>query len=146
MSEGNTKTDAFGRKIWDKAQYGTGKKEKSAEEDEKQIKQKRLADEATRTHLKERDFDLNLDKTLGEQKVIAATAPAAQQGGYWCSVCECLLKDSSSYLDHLNGKKHNRTLGMSMRVKKATKSDVAQRLKALKEKKELLKSTYGAAS
>jgi U4/U6.U5 tri-snRNP component SNU23 len=36
--------------------------------------------------------------------VTSQTAPQ-QQGGYWCDVCQCLLKDSMAYLDHINGKK-----------------------------------------
>eukprot|EP01053_Blabericola_migrator_P002973 Blabericola_migrator_1__2972@NODE_1859_length_3646_cov_357_337804_g1189_i0_p4_GENE_NODE_1859_length_3646_cov_357_337804_g1189_i0NODE_1859_length_3646_cov_357_337804_g1189_i0_p4_ORF_typecomplete_len140_score31_32zfC2H2_jaz/PF12171_8/1_6e05zfU1/PF06220_12/1_3e04zfU1/PF06220_12/0_00064zfmet/PF12874_7/1_1e04zfmet/PF12874_7/5e03zfmet/PF12874_7/0_0019CCDC84/PF14968_6/0_024_NODE_1859_length_3646_cov_357_337804_g1189_i07481167 len=125
------KTDAFGRRIWDKSQYQT----KPLTEPDKPVVPRRLVEESVRTHLKERDYELNLEKTIGQQKVITATAHTSQQGGYWCSVCECLLKDSGSYLDHLNGKKHNRTLGMSMRVKKASKEDVAKRLKDLKDKK-----------
>eukprot|EP01057_Protomagalhaensia_wolfi_P005804 Protomagalhaensia_wolfi_Nauph_80__5803@NODE_721_length_2068_cov_35_617053_g537_i0_p3_GENE_NODE_721_length_2068_cov_35_617053_g537_i0NODE_721_length_2068_cov_35_617053_g537_i0_p3_ORF_typecomplete_len142_score46_48zfC2H2_jaz/PF12171_8/1_7e05zfU1/PF06220_12/0_00066zfmet/PF12874_7/5_1e03zfmet/PF12874_7/0_002CCDC84/PF14968_6/0_0066WHEPTRS/PF00458_20/1_8_NODE_721_length_2068_cov_35_617053_g537_i08451270 len=131
------KTDAFGRKVWDKSQYAA--KPPAAPTEEKKVVPRRLAEESVRTHLKERESDLHLEKAIGQQRVVAATAPTSQQGGYWCSVCECLLKDSGSYLDHLNGKKHNRTLGMSMRVKKATKADVADRLKMLKEKKAKLK-------
>lgn len=26
-------------------------------------------------------------------------------GGFFCEVCDCLLKDSAAYTDHLNGKK-----------------------------------------
>ena len=29
--------------------------------------------------------------------------PLAQQAGYYCNVCDCILKDSKSYLDHING-------------------------------------------
>lgn len=46
------------------------------------------------------------------------------QAGYYCSVCECILRDSQSYLDHINGKFHNRALGMSMRVERSTANDV----------------------
>ena len=38
--------------------------------------------------------------------------------GYWCDVCQCLLKDSMAYLDHINGKKHQRALGYSMRTER----------------------------
>ena len=31
------------------------------------------------------------------------TMPLAQQAGYYCNVCDCILKDSKSYLDHING-------------------------------------------
>lgn len=39
-------------------------------------------------------------------------------GAYECKLCDCVLKDSLSWLDHLNGKKHNQMLGMSMKVEK----------------------------
>lgn len=29
--------------------------------------------------------------------------PLSQQAGYYCNVCDCILRDSQSYLDHING-------------------------------------------
>jgi U4/U6.U5 tri-snRNP component SNU23 len=52
-------------------------------------------------------------------------------------VCDVLLKDSHAYLDHLNGKWHNRALGMSMKVDKSTTEQVRARLQDAKRKKDL---------
>ncbi len=38
-----------------------------------------------------------------------------------------MVKDSINYLDHINGKKHQRNWGMSMRVKRSTLGDVKDR-------------------
>jgi U4/U6.U5 tri-snRNP component SNU23 len=40
-----------------------------------------------------------------------------------------------TYLDHINGRKHQRYLGYSMRVEKSTKNQVTSRLSALAEVK-----------
>ncbi len=36
-------------------------------------------------------------------QVVSVTMPLAQQAGYYCNVCDCILRDSQSYLDHING-------------------------------------------
>lgn len=56
--------------------------------------------------------------------------------GWHCKVCDCFLKDSLTYLDHINGRKHQRNLGYSMRVERSTKDQVLDRLQAIKKAKE----------
>ncbi len=51
-------------------------------------------------------------------------------------MCDCFLKDSLTYLDHINGKKHPRYLGYSMRVEKSTTEEVSGVLRGLAEKKQ----------
>jgi len=59
--------------------------------------------------------------------------------GWHCRVCDCFLKDSLTYLDHINGRKHQRNLGYSMRVERSTKDQVANRLEALVKAKDRCK-------
>ena len=40
-----------------------------------------------------------------------------------------MMKDSSSYLDHINGAKHNKMLGMSMKVERVSVDRVKEKLK-----------------
>ena len=59
--------------------------------------------------------------------------------GWHCKVCDCFLKDSHTYLDHINGRKHQRNLGYSMRVERSTKDQVVSRLERLAKEKEALR-------
>jgi len=63
--------------------------------------------------------------------------------GWHCKVCDCFLRDSHAYLDHINGRKHNRALGYSMRVANTTKDDAVSRLALLVKEKE--RNTKAAA-
>lgn len=85
-----------------------------------------------RDPLKGRDCDLQIDKQVGKTMVISSTSHHSQTGGYYCKVCDCTVKDSISWLDHVNGKKHNRALGMSMRCERASLESVQERLKSHK--------------
>ena len=59
-----------------------------------------------RAFLKARESKVDLDSKVGKTEIITQTeAVQARGAGFWCEVCTCLLKDSSAYLDHINGKK-----------------------------------------
>lgn len=62
-----------------------------------------------------------------------------KNGGYHCTVCDCILRDSMTWLDHLNGKKHQRNLGMSMRVENVGVETVKAKLAAKKRARALAK-------
>eukprot|EP01039_Chlorochromonas_danica_P007526 gene7526-8324_t len=85
-----------------------------------------------RAFLKSRESKIELEDKVGKVEILNPSD--GDKAGFWCEVCKCLLKDSASYLDHINGKKHQRALGYSMRVERADVDTVKQRLADLKRK------------
>ncbi len=109
-----------------------------------------------RAFLKSRTQKVDLEGKLGTSEIIDPAAASATKSnltdndvlkpssgvskcsdgvGWHCRVCDCFLKDSLTYLDHINGRKHQRYLGYSMRVEKSTTEEVSGVLKGLAEKK-----------
>lgn len=113
-----------------------------------------------RAFLKSRSKKVDLESKLGTSEIIDPSAAAATKSnlssgpdaagaltpssgvskctdgvGWHCRVCDCFLKDSLTYLDHINGRKHQRYLGYTMRVEKSTTEEVNGLLKGLAEKK-----------
>lgn len=72
-------------------------------------------------------------------QLVTDATPISQVGGFWCDVCECTLRDSVTYMDHINGKNHQKKLGFTMRVEKSSLDEVKARLAAAKDKEQKAK-------
>lgn len=135
------------RRKWDRDEY-----EKLAEERRRGEKEKEDEDEnkkkgppIKRELLKPREYRVDLDSKLGKSLVINKNTPTSQSGGYYCNVCDCVVKDSINFLDHINGKKHQRNLGMSMRIERSSLDSVKSRFQVNKKKIEEKKKDYDMA-
>jgi len=112
-----------------------------------------------RAFLKARTRKVNLESKVGQSEIISAEALSSNDIditdgvtksstgiGWHCKVCDCFLKDSLTYLDHINGKKHQRKLGYTMRVERSTVDQVKDRManlaKTVKSKKKSLFSSF----
>lgn len=103
------------RRKWDREEYERLAEERKRAEVEREEEQSgsKKGPPVKRELLKQRDYRIDLDSKLGKSIVINKNTPTSQSGGYYCNVCDCVVKDSINFLDHINGKKHQRNLGRS---------------------------------
>jgi len=141
MSDRSQRPDDHRRK-WDVDEYE--KAAKAREDAEKALSRDKPHEEekVKRDLLRARDYKVDLDSKLGKSVVITKNTPQSATGGYYCNVCDCVVKDSINFLDHVNGKKHQRNLGMSMKVERSSLDQVKARFSANKRKLEEKKKEY----
>ena len=66
--------------------------------------------------MKRRDHDLELDKNLGKTMVVQNPGGRGPgQPGFYCEACNRTYKDSTGYLDHINGRARQLDLLYSFR-------------------------------
>jgi hypothetical protein len=75
-----------------------------------------------------------MDDKVGTRKVVTEGTSVNNRGGFFVPVTGVTLRNSMAFLDHINGRKYNQELGYSMRVERKGASEVAEKLKALKDK------------
>ncbi|KAJ1969653.1 U4/U6.U5 snRNP associated protein, partial [Dimargaris verticillata] len=145
--------DTSFRRTWDRDEYERRARERNRQEREQDEDEDRRRKglkplhrdrsvQPSRDLLQARTEKVNLTLTLGKTQVVQTSGSAAKQPGFYCKVCDCVVKDSIAYLDHINGKKHQRNLGMSMHVERSTLEQVKARIAMLKERKRQSKKEY----
>ena len=87
-----------------------------------------------RAFLQRREGRLAIDEKRDEVVVVTDPDGMNNGAGWFCEICQASFKDSLGYISHVNGKKHQRKLGYSMRVQKSTAEDVRRKLEEQKEK------------
>ena len=95
----HSKAPADHRRKWDTLEFE--KSAKAREDVERAINRDKSRDKkedpVKRELLKIRDYKVDLDSKLGKSVVIQKnSANNSQQGGYYCNVCDCLVKVSLS--------------------------------------------------
>lgn len=57
-----------------------------------------------RAPLQQREFKVDFASKVGQVKMMAATSDASK-GGFYCDTCDCVMRDSATFTDHINGRK-----------------------------------------
>jgi U4/U6.U5 tri-snRNP component SNU23 len=87
----------------------------------------------------ERDYSADLRARVGTKTLV--NADTQEGAGFLCKESGKVMRDSISYLDHINGKKQMRALGMSMRVERSSLEEVQARFEENKRQREAAKAT-----
>lgn len=130
------------RRKWDRNEYERKAQDRIREKKQDESGGSNEDVPISRELLKRRDYKVDLDSKLGKSVVISKTTPSSQSGGYYCNVCDCVVKDSINFLDHINGKKHQRNLGMSMKVERSSLDQVKERFQSNKKKMQEKQKDY----
>ena len=131
------------RRKWDKDEFAAKAAERlrkeEEEEDAKRAKVSANLGIVVRQPLSQgaiiqRDYDADLRARIGQKQIV--NAETGEGMGFVCKESGKVLRDSMSYLDHINGKKQQRALGLSMRVERSTLDQVQARFEEQKRKRE----------
>lgn len=140
MASGSGNRNMDFRRQWDRGEYEKLAKKRLREERAKEAG--KPGPPVQLELLRPRDHKVDLASKLGERVLILKDPRQPERGAYHCSVCDCVLRDSIAFLDHLNGKKHQRNQGMSMRLERSTLEQVQKRLEAHKRKRDEMPKGY----
>lgn len=130
------------RRKWDKDEYAAKAKERERADDEKE-KAKTIRPPAgaiverktlSLGSIIQRDYKKELESRVGTKSIV--NLDTGEGLGFMCKETGVVLRDSMAYLDHINGKKQQKALGLSMRVERSTVDQVKARFDAHKRKKQ----------
>ncbi len=144
MAPPSAGVDNTQRRKWDKEEYAAKAAERERAEEERErgasgrprppagaiVERKALSVGA----IIQRDYKKELEARVGTKSIV--NLDTGEGLGFKCKETGVILRDSASYLDHINGKKQQRALGLSMRVERSTVDQVKARLETKKRERE----------
>lgn len=137
------------RKTWDRDEYT----KKAADHDQKSKEESKARYEAAITgkkyharaatppdaaEVQARQNRLAVGDMIGKTQLVSGNAIGrkGKGAGFYCDSCDITLKDSHSWVEHLNSKEHAVSTGTNLEVHIATKEEVRARLLWIKRKLE----------
>ncbi|KAJ3011346.1 zinc finger, matrin-type 2 [Thoreauomyces humboldtii] len=143
---GNTPGDTGFRRKWDLDEFAKRAEERDRNGGKLEKPDRRKRDEegepVEEELLQARNSAVDLTYNLNKTQIVQSNDN--QQPGFYCKECDCTLKDSVSYLDHINGARHQKNLGMSMKVERSSVDQVRARLANLKRKTDVVELDFDA--
>lgn len=92
-------------------------------------------------YAKPREYKINFESFRSRKEIIdTCNHKSFLSGGFHCSLCDIVVKNDLLYLDHVNGRRHQKLLGRSLKTRRATLQMVRYKLRS--KKKELEESKY----
>lgn len=113
--DAHVSVDSMGRRTWDKEYYAQKAREMGGlmyegTQSDEDVARKKSYVPAASGPLQARKKVAGLSEHAGKSTMLSSVKPISRQGGFFCEVCNCILKDSSAYLDHINSPKRNHFL------------------------------------
>ncbi|KAL2259826.1 hypothetical protein VTK26DRAFT_6367 [Humicola hyalothermophila] len=89
-----------------------------------------------------RNATQDFSKLVGTSTLVPAGAGVGKRGrgaGFYCEACDLTFKDNLQWVEHTNSMQHQRNIGATGEVQKATAADVHARIEALWEREQARK-------
>jgi U4/U6.U5 tri-snRNP component SNU23 len=86
-----------------------------------------------------RNATQDFSKLVGTSTLVPAGAGVGKRGrgaGFYCEACDLTFKDNLQWIEHTNSMQHQRSIGATGEVRKATAEDVHARIAALWEREQ----------
>jgi len=145
---GQAAGDTDVRKKYDLDEYAAKAKEReAAEKEERKARwEAKMAGkkyykpmDGTETLTTARNATQDFSKLVGTSTLVPAGAGVGKRGkgaGFYCEACDLTFKDNLQWVEHTNSMQHQRSIGATGQVRKATAEEVHARIEALWEREQ----------
>ncbi|KAK0715047.1 hypothetical protein B0H67DRAFT_579852 [Lasiosphaeris hirsuta] len=145
---GQAASDTDFRKTYDLDEYAAKAKEReAAEKEERKARwEAKMAGkkyykplDGSETLTTARNATQDFSRMVGTSTLVPAGAGVGKRGrgaGFYCEACDLTFKDNLQWIEHTNSMQHQRSIGQTGEVRKATVAEVHARIVTLWERKQ----------